>query len=179
VGRNSAGGFPEGKVAQAIIAILYPRLTPPAIDAIVACLMSHLLVEEKINRVLYQWLKQDAPSLTNATISSKADANLWKNIAEMAFARKYSLMKPFFSAQFPKEAEDVMKLNTLRNQIMHGKAIEGARFNDRPISKEATVEEIFLAAQAVAMQLDRFAELLDLPHASAEKWRRLAVKSKS
>jgi len=165
-------GFPKGNVAQTLRKILYPRLGDHEVEAIVVCLMSHLLVEDKITRLLYGWLKQDAPGWKESDIVSKAEAELWKNIVNIDFAKKYSLVKPFFAIHFPQEAANVWKINDLRNDIFHGRAIGDAKFNGQPISEEKTVEEIFLAAQGISMQLDKFAEMIDVPHANAERWRK-------
>jgi CheY-like chemotaxis protein len=58
---KTESGFPIGKVAQTLRKILYPALTEHQVEAIMVLLMSHLLIEQKINHVLYDWLKQDAP----------------------------------------------------------------------------------------------------------------------
>ena len=164
-------GFPKGKVAQTLRKILYPELTDHEVEAIVVCLMAHLLIENRLNELLYRWLKQDAPKPVKAETASKADDALWKRIVELTFATKYSLAEPFFAVHFPNEAPNVWKINTLRNDIAHGRARD-ANFAGQPISEEKTVEEIFLAAQFVSMRLDKFEEMIDSPHALAECWRR-------
>ena len=134
--------------------------------------MSHLLVEDKINRVLYGWLKQDAPGWKEDEKVSKAEDELLSYIVNLEFTKKYFLIKPFFAIHFPQEAKNVLKINDLRNIIFHGRAIGDAKFNGQPISKEKTVEEIFLAAQDISMRLDKFAEMIDVPHANAERLRK-------
>ena len=76
-------------------------------------------------------------------------------------------MEPFFVAHFPNEAPTVWKINALRNDIAHGR---DAKFEGQPISEEKTVERIFLGAQFVSMQLEKFGEMIDSPHALAEGW---------
>jgi hypothetical protein len=167
--------FPKGKVAQTLRKILYPRLTDHEVEAVVVCLMSHLLIEDKINRVLYAWLQQDAPGLKGNEKVRKAEAELLKTIVNLDFTKKYFLVRPFFAMHFPQEAKNVLKINDLRNDIFHGRAIGDAKFKGQPISKEKTVEDIFLAAQVISMGLDKFAEMIDAPHANAERWgKRLA-----
>ena len=39
-------------------------------------------------------------------------------------------------------------------------------------TEEATVKNVFLAAKAVSMQLSKFEEMIDSPHAFAERWRK-------
>ena len=167
-------GFPKGRVAQTLRKILYPDLTDHEVEAIVVCLLAHLLIESRLNGLLYRWLKQDAPKPADAERARKADNALRKKIAEPTFLTKYCLVEPFFAAHFPSEALNVRKINALRNDIAHGRARE-ATFDGRSISGENTVEQIFLAAQFVSMQLDKFEEMIDSPHALAENWsKRLA-----
>ncbi len=163
-------GFPKGRVAQTLRQILYPQLTDHEVEAIVVCLLAHLLVENKLNGLLYRWLKQDAPSSSQEDVTAQAEDELWKNIVNMDFGKKHSLIKPFFEAHFPKEAKNLWKLNTLRNDIFHGKAIKDAKFQGQPITEEKTIEEVFLAAQFLSEKLDKFEEMIDAPHARAEHW---------
>lgn len=177
---TSDWGFPKGRVAQTLRKILYPQLTDHEVEVIVVCLLAHLLVENRLNGLLYRWLKQDAPNLSKDDVTAKAEDALWKNIIKMDFAKKYSLVEPFFKIHFPNEAAKPWKLNDLRNDIFHGRAIKDATFQDQPISEEKTVEEIFRAAQFLSEKLDKFEEMIDAPHANAERWsKRLAELGES
>jgi hypothetical protein len=165
-------GFPKGNVAQTLRKILYPELTGHQVEAIVACLMAHLLIENKLNGLLYQWLRQDAPELKEEKKVSEAEDDLWKNIVKTDFAKKYLLVEPFFAMHFSEEAANVWKINDLRNNIFHGRAIADAKFEGQSLSEEKTVEKIFLATQVVSMSLNTFEEMIDAPHANAERWRK-------
>ena len=95
-------GFPKGEVAQTLRKILYPALTAHDAEAIVVCLMAHLLIEKKVNELLYQWLNQDAPDWKESNKISKARDGLWKAIIDMSFYAKYSLIEIFFFSAFSK-----------------------------------------------------------------------------
>ena len=164
--------FPKGKVAQTLRKIFYPELSEHQVEAIVVCLMAHLLIESKINQLLYRWLIQDAPGWKEGEKVSKAQDGLWKNIVKTDFAKKYSLVEPFFAMHFPEESLNVWKINSLRNEILHGKAIADAKFDGQLVSEEKTVQRIFLAAQSVSMRITKFEEMIDNPHAIAERWRK-------
>jgi len=164
--------FPKGKVAQTLRKILYPELSEHQVEAIVVSLMAHLLIEQKLNGLLYQWLRQDAPAWKDVEKGSKAKDILWKNIVKIDFAKKYSLVEPFFAMHFPEESSNTWKINDLRNKIFHGKAIADATFDGQLVSEEKTIQRIFLAAQSVSMRLDKFKEMIDTPHALAERWRK-------
>jgi hypothetical protein len=100
-------GFPKGRVAQTLRKILYPELTEHQVEAIVVCLMAHLLIENKLNGLIYRWLRQDAPGWKEDKKVSEAEDDLWKNIVKMDFARKYLLVEPFFGMHFSDEAANV------------------------------------------------------------------------
>jgi hypothetical protein len=169
---TSSMDFPTGRVAQTLRKILYPELTDHEVEAIIVCLMAHLLIEDSLNGVIYRWLKQDAPIPPDTKIRAQATDSLWNNLAKMDFAKKYSLVQPFFAVYFPNEENIPWKINDLRNTIFHGKAIKDAKYEGQIISEEATIEKVFLAAQAASMQLTKFEEMLDGPHALAERWRK-------
>jgi hypothetical protein len=143
-------GVPKGSVAKRPRQILYPTLTDHQVEAIIVCLMAHLLVERNLNELLYRWLMQDVPRFVEheKEKQSSAEEDLWLNIVKIDFAKKYSLLEPFFAAHFPEEAKNVWRINELRNDIFHAKvAIEDAKFEGHSISEEKTVENLFLAAQ--------------------------------
>lgn len=169
---TSSMGFPTGRVAQTLRKILYPELTEHEVEAIVVSIISHLLIEDSLNGVIYRWLKQDAPIPPDKENALRATDSLWDNLVKMDFAKKYSLVQPFFAAYFPNEEKIPWKINDLRNTIFHGKAIKDAKYEGQFISEESTIEKIFLAAQAVSLQLTKFEEMIDGPRALAERWRK-------
>lgn len=164
-------GFPKGQVAETLRKILAPDLTDHEVEAIVVCLVAHLLIESRLNNLLHRWLSQDAPRPSGDARAAKAEDSLWNNIVKIDFAKKYSLVEPFFALHFHDDAAAAWKINDLRNHLFHGRAIRDARFAGQPLSDETTVEKIFLAAQSTSMQLRKFEELIDRPHAFAERWR--------
>lgn len=164
-------GVPKGQVAEALRKILAPDLTDHEVEAIIVCLVAHLLIESRLNNLLHRWLSQDAPRPPGDEQAAKAEDSLWKNIVKIDFAKKFSLVEPFFAPHFREEAEAAWRINDLRNHLLHGRAIQDAKFAGRPLSDEKTVEKVFLAAQSTSMQLRKFEELIDRPHAFAERWR--------
>jgi hypothetical protein len=169
-------GFPKGRVAKTLRNLLYKDLSDHDVEAIVVCLLSHLLVEDHINDVLYRWLLYDLPSkgedsqqLAEAN-EKKMKSEMWKSITKLQFAQKYLIIEPVFTHWFPKEAGDIWKLNDLRTTIFHGKSVKDVAFKGKSISTEEGIEEVFLTAQYITMRFDELAELIDSPHALAEKW---------
>jgi hypothetical protein len=73
-------GVPKGSVAKKLRTILYPGLTDHQVETIVVCLMAHLLIEQKVNGLLYRWLNRNTPP-------PDEDA-LWEKIVSAQFSRK-------------------------------------------------------------------------------------------
>ena len=155
-------------IAKELRKILYPDLSDSNVDAIIVCLLSHLLVEEKMNKVLYHWLKYDPPVPYGKTKVIEDD--LWKSIVKVPFANKYSIIEPFFTANFPTEAKDVWKINELRNDIFHGKALKNAKFGNGHIGVESTINNVFETAQAISMQLGKLLEYIVDNRELTKKW---------
>ena len=103
-------GLSEGKVAERLCRILYRDLTPELRNAIVVCLFAHLLVEKKINELLYQWLNQDAPAWGRPDGHPddvvQASEKLWNEIVKMTFSNKLRLVRPSFGVYFPQESAE-------------------------------------------------------------------------
>src|SRR5262249_34107609 len=68
-----------------------------------------------------------------------------------------------------KDVEHMREINTLRNTVFHGRDIEGAKFQGKSIFEEETIARIFHVAQEVGFNLRTFSEMLDAPHAYAER----------
>ena len=100
---------------------------------------------------------------------SQAEDKLWKTIAGLTFNTKLSLLKPFLGIDFQRAVENIEEINALRNRVFHGREIENAKFKGKSIAEEMTIEKIFLAAQEVILNLAKFEEIIDLPHAYAER----------
>jgi hypothetical protein len=162
-----SSSFPgTGSLAQRLRKILYPDLTDNEVETITVCLMSHLLVESALNGLLFRWLQRDTAILGSTKALNEAEEVLWKQIVKMDFAKKYSLVKPFFAISFSEDAvADPWRINDLRNDIFHGRAIKDAKFKEKSICDESTVHDIFVAAQSTTRNLRQFEEMLNASHA--------------
>lgn len=99
-------GVPKGSVAKKLRTILYPELTEHEVEAIIVILMAHLLVEQNLNGLLCRWLRLDIPVSPEEEERTGVGDDLWKNIVDMDFAKKYSLVEPYFRERFPEEASN-------------------------------------------------------------------------
>jgi hypothetical protein len=169
-------GFPKGRVAKTLRNLLYKDLSDHDVEAIVVCLLSHLLVEDHINSLLYNWLLYDLPSKqedskeeTETELKKMKDA-IWKSITKLQFGQKYQIIESVFAHWFPKEAAEIWKLNDLRNDIFHGKAIKDVLFKGKSVSTEEGIEDVYMTAQFIASCFYDLAELLGTRHAFEQKW---------
>ena|SRR6187549_3749910 len=102
----------------------------------------------------------------NAKALNEAEDALWNQIVKMNFSQKYKLIEPFCATSFSKDAvADPWKINELRNDLFHGRAIKEAQFKKKSICDESTVHDIFVAAQSTTRNLRQFEEILDASHA--------------
>ncbi len=56
-------GFPTGKVAQSIRKIISPSLSKHDVESITIVLVSHLMIEERINGLIIKWLTDHLPKM--------------------------------------------------------------------------------------------------------------------
>jgi len=161
-------GVPTGSVAKKLRTILYPDFTDHQVETIIVCLMAHLLIEQNLNGLLYRWLNKNDPPL--------AEAALWDKIVKDKFSNKFKPVSKFMTGRLPKEKKTIKEINKLRNYICHGSPIEQAEFEGKPLSKESTVERIFLAAQDVSLRFGRFEEVLDSYQPFDEPWKKYFIK---
>lgn len=161
-------GLSKKQIAKGLRQILYPDLTDVDVENISICLLCHLLIENRINDILYRWLNYDMP-FTDKMDEKKIRDVLWKKITIMSFATKYSIILPAFSAFFEKPSQSIWKINDLRNDIFHGRAINNAKFKGKVINSEGVIENLFITAQEIVHYLEEFDELLDGRRALAEK----------
>lgn len=160
-------GFPTNAVHRILRSILSPTLTDGEADAIVICLLSHLLVEDRINEVIFEWLSYDLP-FTDPK-SDKQRRELLNTIQKLSFSSKYDLIYPVFSELFPAEAKFVWALNKLRVEIFHGRNTCPVLFEGTSLADPSAVEKLFEKSQAASFQLKRFQELVDHRRAMGER----------
>jgi len=168
-------GLSKKQIAKGLRQILYPDMDDADVENISICLLCHLLIENRINGILYRWLKYDLP-FSDKMNEKKIKDELLGKIINMNFATKYSIIYPSFSAWFKKDSETVWKINDLRNDIFHGRALKDAKFEKKSINAKGIISKLFISAQEVVMRLDKFEGLLDDRRAICEKWERRLKK---
>jgi hypothetical protein len=165
-----------GNYAKTLRRSLFDDLSDHDVEAIVISLVSHLMVEGRINQFLYKWLLFDLPqkgpeSLQTAVVENKKmEAKLWQSITNLQFAPKYSIIEPIMANWFPNEVKDIWKLNDLRNDIFHGRKLKDVKFKGKSIGTNEGIEEVFMTAQCFYKRLDMLSEEVEGPHLLSKKW---------
>ncbi len=59
--KNYISDFPKGRVAKSLRQVLYPGLKEHDVECISVILISHLMIEQKINTVLFHWMSNSIP----------------------------------------------------------------------------------------------------------------------
>jgi hypothetical protein len=173
-------GFPRGKVAHTLRCVLSKEFTDDDINTIAVVLMSHSLVEASIERVLYLVLDSEFPHYGRGynaeetkkleDLNHKMEERLSNTILDMSFWQKLSLVKPCLEIRDPCLIDEIKKINYVRNKIAHLKKIDDLKFRDKLIWNEEGLEELFVAAQCIAKEIDKLWEWIDENHSLYKKW---------
>jgi hypothetical protein len=172
-------GFPGGRVAKTLREILNRDLKDHDVEVISVVLFGHLLIEHRINQVLYSLIAHDLPRGGGAAdLDGKEmeDANqemedgVWRKLTRMQLARKLDLLEPPLKFWYPEILQMIREIIEVRNAIAHGKDPEKVLFKGLSIWTEEGIEKFFIAVQSVSWELPRFAEQIDAPRAAAERW---------
>lgn len=164
-----------GSYAKTLRNSLFDELSDHDVEAIVISLLSHLIVEGRINQFLHRWLLLDIPQKGPESIETIVEENkkmedkLWQSITKLPFAQKYSVLEPVMKNWYPNAAGDIWKLNDLRTEIFHGRKLKDVQFNGKSIGTDDGIEEVFMTAQHIHKYLDMLSEQVEGPHLQSKK----------
>ncbi len=172
-------GFPKGRVAETLRRILNRDLREHDVEAITVVLFCHLLVEDRLNRILYALLVYDLPRKgsgdTEVERQAAEIANLemeekvWASVRQTFFVRKLEYIEPCLVLWYPKLPRCIREINSVRNSVMHGRRSEDLKFEGDSIWTELGIEKYFLRSQYDSMDLDKLHEMIDARRARAER----------
>ena len=99
VKEESPLGFPIGRVAHTIRRTISPGLSNHDVECITVVLVSHLMIEERINALIAAWLtnhlpKMDIKNKRDVPVNDVAKEELLKYITKLDFVKKLELIKP-------------------------------------------------------------------------------------
>jgi len=168
--KESSLGFPIGKVAQAIRKIISPTLTNHHVECISVVLVSHLMIEERLNSLIIKWLANKLPKMSTKNkqgvpVNDVARNELVTYVDKLDFVKKLTLIKPLGTLLWGDESKDIFKdfykINQARVDIAHRLDIKSIKIDNKSLATEAGVERFLSLAQQRLRNVDDLIELID------------------
>jgi hypothetical protein len=167
---DSALGFPIGRVAHTIRRIISPSLSNHDVECITVVLVSHLMIEQRINALIIVWLTKHLPKMSSKNkrsvpVNDVAEDELLKYIRKLDFVKKLELIKPLGTLLWGDDSgeifKDIYKINNARIEIAHRLDIKGIKFDNQSLATEAGVERFLNLAQQRLLNVSDLIELID------------------
>jgi len=163
-------GFPNGKVAQSIRKIISPSLSKHDVEAITIVLVSHLMIEEKINELIIKWLTIHLPKMGSKNkkgvpINDAAHEEIEEYVKKMDFSKKLKFIKPLGTLLWSDDSKDIFndfyKINNARVEIAHRLDLTKIKFGNHSLATEAGIEKFLDLAQHRLLNVSDLVELID------------------
>jgi len=170
VKEESPLGFPIGRVAQTIRRIISPSFSNHDVECITVVLVSHLMIEKRINSLIIKWLTTRLPDMGGrnkhgVSVNDVAREELVKYIDNLDFVKKLKLIKPLGTLLWGDDSEDIFKdiykINDARIKIAHGLDIKSVKIGNQSLTTEAGVERFLDLAQQRLLNVSDLIELID------------------
>src|SRR4030043_40835 len=147
---NSTFGFPKGTVAKSLRKVLHPGLSEHDVECISIILICHLMIENTINKLLYNWMADSIPDMSSDTeeeaVAHKKNVRnqVEDNVIKLNFAKKLALIKPLTTALWKEEGKEILKdfyeINDVRNDIFHYLKIKEVKYKGKLLTSEEGIE---------------------------------------
>jgi len=163
-------GFPTGKIAQSIRKVISPQFSNHDVESITIILVSHLMIERKINELLLKWMTGHLPEMGIKTkndipVNDLAITELEKVINKLDFVKKLDLIKPLGILLWGDDSKaifsDFHKINDIRVEVAHRLNFEKIKIENLSISSEEGVERFLDLAQQRLLNISDLIELID------------------
>lgn len=167
---ESSLGFPIGKVAQSIRRIISPSLSNHDVECITVVLVSHLMIEERINALITKWLTNHLPKMSSknkrgVSVNDVAREELAKYIDKLDFVKKLKLIKPLGTLLWGDDSKDIFDdiytINNARIEIAHRLDIKKVKIGNLSLATEAGAERFLDLAQQRLQNISDLIELID------------------
>ena len=170
VKEESSLGFPIGRVAQSIRRIISPSFSSHDVECITVVLVSHLMIEKRINALIIKWLTNHLPKMSNKnkhgdSVNDVAREELDKYINKLDFVKKLQLIKPLGTLLWGDDGKDIFKdiykINNARVEIAHRLDIKTIKIDNLSLASETGVERFLDLAQQRLLNISDLIELID------------------
>ena len=162
-------GFPTGKVAQSIRKIISPSLSNHDVECITIVLVSHLMIEERVNSLIIKWLTNNLPKMGGKNKKGESANDVARNefttyVDKLDFVKKLNLIKPLGTLLWGDDSKDIFKdfykINNARIEIAHRLEIKGIKIDNKSLATEGGVEKFLDLAQQRLLNIDDLIELV-------------------
>ncbi len=162
--------FPVGRVAQTIRELISPNYSNHDVESISVVLVSHLMIEERINGLIIKWLTNHLPEMSTKNrhgvpVNEVARDEIANYVEKLDFSKKLGLIKPLGTLLWGDDSEaifkDFYKINTARVEIAHRLAIKGVKIDNLSLGTEAGIEKFLDLAQQRLIYISDLEELID------------------
>lgn len=167
---NFIFGLQKGIVAKSLRKVLHSDLTDHDVESIAIILICHLMIENRINKLLYNWYTDSIPYMGSAgdTEAVLHNENVRKqvedNIVKLDFTKKVTLIKPLATALWKKEGDEILKeiyeVNNVRNDIFHYLKIKEVKFKGKLLTSEEGLEVFVDVTHQRLLNIDDLIELI-------------------
>lgn len=170
VKEESLSDFPVGKIARTIREIISPSFSSHDVECITVVLVSHLMIEERINSLIITWLTNHLPETSRknkhgVSFNDVARNELVKYVDKLDFTKKLNLIKPLGTLLWGDDSEgifkDFYKINMARVEIAHRLNIKSVQIDNQSLATEEGVERFLDLAQQRLLNLSDLIELID------------------
>lgn len=167
---ETVSGFPVGMVAQTIRKIISPTFSNHDVECVTVVLVSHLMIEERMNNLIIKWLTKHLPEMSTKNrhgvpVNDAAKDEIVKYIDKLDFAKKLSLIKPLGTLLWGDDSEDIFKdfykINNVRVEIAHRLDIKKIYIENLSLDTEAGVEKFLDLSQQRLLNVSDLIELID------------------
>jgi hypothetical protein len=163
-------GFPTGKVAQSIRKIISPSFSKHDVESITIVLVSHLMIEERINELIIKWLTSHLPKMGSKNkrgipVNDAAHEEIEEYVKKMDFSKKLKFIEPLGTLLWGDDSKEIFKdfykINNARVEIAHRLNLTKIKFGNRSLATEAGVENFLNLAQQRLLNVSDLVELID------------------
>lgn len=169
---NSKIGVPKGMVAKSLRKILHSDLNDHDVESISIILICHLMIENRINALLYKWMADPIPHMGSigneeaALHNKNVKEQVHENVIKLDFSKKVALIKPLATALWgKKDGKEILKeiytINQIRNDIFHYLKIKEVTFKGKPLTTEEGLEAFVDISHQRLLNIDDLIELID------------------
>jgi hypothetical protein len=162
----------KGRMARSILKEIYSDLDDLDVSAISMVLVCHLMIEERLNDLLFYWMFKSIPQMGSienpgdVLNNEKARNQLEENIINFGFAKKVELIKPLATTLWREDGQEkldeISEINKTRNAIFNRINIKERKFKNILLSTEEGIKLFHETSDRVMKYIDDLIELISI-----------------